>query len=302
MNTVPNEIDRALRLLGANGLPHRLLADALAMPIDDVDATALGSRMRLGRAERARLDLSCAILIRLDIRFGQEPRSVRQALSAPHDTLDARTLEQVMATGLDGLRAVHRAVSGMVLPAERWWRNRATPVREIGVEGRLRRNEGNEGELSLQKGSAKMNSRTEIDTDTAHRALTEMITAANGGAMPDTFKIHIERASEQAAFVYDPADQQTKLLVTVETDGRLNVAVGVATSWTTLFHADFRFALTPGGQLVLLGRHGGRPMFFTIEDDRLLCDTGSPLLSVLAEADAMAAFAAVFAALTAEVR
>lgn len=147
-----------------------------------------------------------------------------------------------------------------------------------------------------------MNTRTEIDTTVAHGALTKMITAANGRAMPGTFEMHIEHAGEQVAFVYDPADGQTKLLVAIEHDGRLNVAVGVATSWTTLFHADFRFALTPGGQLVLLGRHGGRAMFFTIDDDRLLCDTGSPLLSALAEADAMAAFAAVFAALTAEVQ
>ena len=122
VNTVPNEIDRALRLLGANGLPHRLLADTLAVPVDDVDAASTGSSMPLSCAERERLDLFCAILIRLEIKFGQEPRSVRQALSAALDTLDARTPEQVIATGLDGLRAVHRAVSGMVLPAERRWR------------------------------------------------------------------------------------------------------------------------------------------------------------------------------------
>lgn len=145
-----------------------------------------------------------------------------------------------------------------------------------------------------------MNTRTQIDTTAAHRALTKMITAANGGAMPDTFEIQVEHAGEQVAFAYDPADGQTKLLVAIERDGRLNVVVGVATSWTTFFHADFRFALTPSGQLVLLGRYGGRAMFFTIDDDRLLCDTGSPLLSALAEADAMAAFAAMFAALVAE--
>lgn len=122
VDRTPNEIDLALRLLGANGLPHRLLADTLAVPVDDVDAASTGSSMPLSRAERERLDLFCAILIRLKIRFGQEPRSVRQALSAPLDTLDARTPEQIIATGIDGLRAVHRAVGEMVLPAERWWR------------------------------------------------------------------------------------------------------------------------------------------------------------------------------------
>ena len=141
---------------------------------------------------------------------------------------------------------------------------------------------------------------TRIDTTTAHDVLARMITAANGGTMPDRLDLHVSHGDAQTALVYDPADGRTKLIVAIGADGQLTVSVGVATWWTTLFHDGFRFARTPGGQLVLLGRDCGRAMHFWIDDDRLWSDAGSPMCSHAQDREAIAAFDAEFAALGGE--
>lgn len=137
-------------------------------------------------------------------------------------------------------------------------------------------------------------------TRRTEHALRRLLTAANGGTTPERLDIHVLPAGAQMAFAYDPTDGRTKLLVTSDTDGRLDVSVGVATSWTTLFHDGYRFARTGGGQLVLLGTTGGRRTHFWLEEDRLWCDLGSPLLSADDEEAAMAAFDAELATLVAE--
>lgn len=51
---------------------------------------------------------------------------------------------------------------------------------------------------------------------------------------------------------------------------------------------------------MLLGRYHGKQMHFWIENDRLWCDSGSPLVSPEQDAEAIAAFDAAFATLVAE--
>lgn len=85
-------------------------------------AIAGGIVVSLWPLEREKLELFCAIMARLEIRFGYESREVRLALDTPLSMLDGRTASVVMTTGIDGLRAVHRAVAELALPAERWWR------------------------------------------------------------------------------------------------------------------------------------------------------------------------------------
>ena len=145
-----------------------------------------------------------------------------------------------------------------------------------------------------------MNTKTRIDIASARTVLARMIAATNGGTVPDGIDIYVSSVAEQTAALYDTADGRTRLFVEVEADGRLGVEVGVGTSWTTLFHPNFRFALTPSTQLVLLGRRNGKRMHFWIEDGRLWCDSGSPLLSIEQDVEAMAAFDAAFATLVAE--
>ncbi|MBA2935151.1 DUF2384 domain-containing protein [Sphingomonas sp. CGMCC 1.13654] len=117
-----SEIDVALRILAANRLPHRLLADVLAIPVERIDAMADGGPALLWPAEQEMLRMFIAVMVRLEIRFGHEPRYVRRALATPLDLLGGRTPEQAMKEGVDGLRAVHRAAGEMALPATRWWR------------------------------------------------------------------------------------------------------------------------------------------------------------------------------------
>lgn len=145
-----------------------------------------------------------------------------------------------------------------------------------------------------------MNTRTRIDTATARTVLARMLTAANGGTAPDGFNLYVSSAAEPLETLYDLTDGGTRLFVEVEPDGRLLAKVGVGTSWTTIFHPNFRFARTPSGQLILLGRYQGMQMHFWIEDDRLWCDRGSPLVSVLQNAAAIEAFDVEFATLLAE--
>ena len=147
-----------------------------------------------------------------------------------------------------------------------------------------------------------MTTNTRIDSDTARAVLARIIAAANGGTMPDGFGITVTDVDDALpSFDHDAGIKpRSTLFVAVKADGRLTVDVGIATSWTMLPHLGFRFARTPGDELVLLGRHRGRPMWFWIGDGRLWCDLGSPLLSIRQEEEAIAAFDAEFASMLAE--
>lgn len=122
LTPVPELIDQALRILAGNGLPPALIADVLDIACEDVEAMAAGASVRLWPAEIGKLELFCAILIRLEIRLSHDPRAVREMLATPQTLLDGRTPGQAMADGIDGLRAVHSAIGEMALPAQRWWR------------------------------------------------------------------------------------------------------------------------------------------------------------------------------------
>jgi len=147
-----------------------------------------------------------------------------------------------------------------------------------------------------------MTTNTRINSDTARVVLARIIDAANGGTMPDGFDIAVADAGEAQPSSEDDTDieRRSTLFVAIQPDGRLWVDVGIATAWTMLPHPGFRFARTPGDELVLLGRHHGKLMWFWIEDGMLWCDLGSPLLSAHQENAALAAFDAEFAMLVAE--
>ena len=138
--------------------------------------------------------------------------------------------------------------------------------------------------------------KTRIDTATAREALARIIASANGGALPANLDLHVSPEDTQSAAVVVSADGRDRLIVTINADGPPIVTVGVATWWTMLLHHRFRFARTPGGALILLGRHGGRKMHFSFEEDRLWCEAGSPMLSDVQDREAITAFDAEFAA------
>ena len=142
---------------------------------------------------------------------------------------------------------------------------------------------------------------TTINTRTAaaHRALGILLARANGGSTP-TLSVHIREGGGAPDPLFGAGEMRDALLVTLAQDGGLDTTVMIGTHWTVLRHEGFRFALTPSGQTVLLGRHRERPIFFYLEEDRLHCDYGSPLLSRMQEAEAARAFDAAFHALLAE--
>lgn len=104
---------------------------------ETVTAIASGMVVPLRPPEREKLELHCAIMGRLEIRFGYESHEIRLALDTPLSTLDGRTASVVMTTGTDGLRTVHRAIAEIVLPAER-----GGASRHAGREDRSVRGEG----------------------------------------------------------------------------------------------------------------------------------------------------------------
>ena len=125
--TVLSSIDAALgdltmRLLAGNGLHSAVLEQIVGLPPESVTALEAGRSTLLGGAEAERLALFCAILIRLEIRLGHEPRAVREMIDTPQAALDGRTPRAVMIDGLNGLRNVHRLADKMALPQTRWWR------------------------------------------------------------------------------------------------------------------------------------------------------------------------------------
>jgi hypothetical protein len=133
------------------------------------------------------------------------------------------------------------------------------------------------------------------------RALSALLTQANGGTPLDSVILHVGRMAVND-IDHRSTDRRSVFAVTVAADGRLSATVFVALSWTMLAHVGFRFLLTPGGELILLGQHRGATITFRVEDDALVADRGSPLLSSAAEDEAVRAFEAELAALIAEVR
>lgn len=73
-----------------------------------------------------------------------------------------------------------------------------------------------EGELLFSKDKPDMNIRTKIDTATVRAALARMLTATNGGTVPEGFDLHVSSAAEPLATLYDLADGRTRLFVHVE--------------------------------------------------------------------------------------
>lgn len=114
--------DLMARLLVANGLSFTVVRSVLGLSAETIADLECGVATPLQPAELESLALFCAILVRLEIRLGHDPRAMRQILDTPQAVLGDRTPLVAMGDGLDGLRAVHRLAGEMALPATRWWR------------------------------------------------------------------------------------------------------------------------------------------------------------------------------------
>ncbi|MBA2933044.1 hypothetical protein HZF05_02930 [Sphingomonas sp. CGMCC 1.13654] len=230
-------------------------------------------------------------------------------IETPQVALNGRKPGTVMVDGLDGASSTASHVGWCCRKhADAASATTADGRRTEGTEGKGGNGVGFagtmkiEGEPDSSKDQPLMTTNTRINSDTARVVLARMITAANGGTMPDGFDIAVTDIGEAPPSSGDYADieRRSTLFIEIEADGRLTVDVGIATSWMMLPHPGFRFARTPGGELVLFGRYRGKPMWFWIEDGMLWCDLGSPLLSAYQENEALAAFDAEFAMLVAE--
>lgn len=115
-------------LVGRLLLTHRIDPD-LAMRGIGIERAVVEEMIETGRTrvaldadQAARLRLLASILVRLEVRFRGDGRTIRNALETPLDCLGDTSIADRIGDGIDVLRAIRAAIESLEGPRVRTWR------------------------------------------------------------------------------------------------------------------------------------------------------------------------------------
>lgn len=114
--------DLAGRLAFAHKVAPALFASVVGLVEIDAIALEAGEPLALGPDQRRRLELAINILLRLEWRLHADTAEMLAWLQAPNAELAGATPAEAMASSMDNLRKVRRAVDTAAAPEVRWWR------------------------------------------------------------------------------------------------------------------------------------------------------------------------------------